>query len=238
MWHSRGRPAGRCSVVTPLIDIGPQILANFPVTAVRTVPEIVLHTARPGSGLRRLGGPAAPYWAYPWAGGIALARYVLDHRECVLGKRVLDLGSGSGLVGIAALKAGARSALAAETDPRGRIALTLNAAANGVTLPTVEGDVLEGELPQIDSVLAGDIFYNARLARRVTLFLDRCQAAGIAVLVGDPKRSSLPANGLDPIACYSVPDFGEGSLLRPAWVFSWVGKKSAALSSVDMVAKI
>jgi predicted nicotinamide N-methyase len=187
------------------------IRENLRLAPVPSVPEIRLYTAHPASGLRRLLGDAdgpAPYWAYPWAGGIALARFVLDRPEIVAGRRVLDLGAGSGLVGIAAAKSGAGDVAAAETDLNGLAAIPLNAAANGVAVRALGEDVLAGEPPAVDVVLAGDVFYDADLAIRVEAFLDRCTARGLVVLVGDPGRRPLPRARLRLLARYAVADFG------------------------------
>lgn len=162
------------------------------------VPEVRLHKAGPGSGLSRIAGDgAAPYWAYHWAGGLALARFLLDRPEWVRGRRVLDLGAGGGLVGIAAALAGAEAVLAAEVDPAGRVAVRLNAALNGVAIAVLEGDVLDAEPPEVDLVAVGDLFYDAALAVRVAGWLDLCRARGIAVLVGDPRRAPLPIERLE-----------------------------------------
>lgn len=162
------------------------------------VPEIRLHKAAPESGLgRRFGSGPAPYWAYHWAGGLALARFVLDRPEWVRGRRVLDLGAGGGLVGIAAALAGASEVRAAEIDPAGRAALRLNAALNGVAIEVPEGDPLHVPPPEVDLVLVGDLFYDAALAARVTAWLDLCLARGIEVLVGDPRRAPLPVDRLE-----------------------------------------
>lgn len=186
------------------------------LTAVPGLPAIRLYTAHPGSGLRGLPGgradAAAPYWAYPWAGGVALARFVGEHPAWVAGKRALDLGAGSGLVGVAAALSGAREVIAAETDPYGVAAIGLNAAENGVAVSRLVGDVTaSATLPGVEIVLAGDVFYDAALALRVVAFLDRCVAAGITVLVGDPGRAHLPRQKLVTLAEYEVPDFGEGA---------------------------
>ncbi|TGQ96195.1 methyltransferase, partial [Mesorhizobium sp. M1C.F.Ca.ET.204.01.1.1] len=115
----------------------------------------------------------------------------LDHPEIVTGRRVLDLGAGSGLVAIAAAKAGAAEVIAAEIDRNGIVALGLNAAANGVAITVIGEDVTAGPPPAVDLVLAGDVFYGHEVARRVIPFFDRCLAAGIEVLVGDPRRTDL-----------------------------------------------
>ncbi|MEX0954194.1 MAG: 50S ribosomal protein L11 methyltransferase [Rhizobiaceae bacterium] len=198
------------------------VRANLPVTAVALVPEITLHTAQPDSGLRRMletcgGGETSPYWAYPWAGGIALARYLLDTPELVAGRNVLDLGTGSGLVGIAAAKAGARSVIAAETDANAHAAIGLNAELNGVPLVIFDDDLLPGNPPAVDLVVAGDVYYNAGIATRMTAFFDRCLDAGIAVLIGDPRRAYLPGEGLQLLAEYEVPDFGTTRTAPPGY---------------------
>lgn len=190
------------------------------------LPEIRLHTAGPASGLRRLaeragGDEGAPYWAHLWGGGLALARYVLDRPETVAGRSVFDLGAGSGIVGIAAALAGAKPVLAADTDRWAIAATRLNAEANGVAVSTLPGDVTAGPPPAVDIVLVGDLFYEAGLARRVTVFLDRCLDAGLAVLIGDPGRAFLPRARLVLLAEYPGPDFGTGAAWGRNAVFSF-----------------
>jgi len=196
----------------PAIDVSQFIRANFPLSPAPSVPEIVLHRAGPKSGLWRLAEAdeafGNPYWAYHWGGGLALARYVLDQPEVVAGRRVLDMGAGSGLVGIAAMKAGATSVLAVDVDPYAIAAIELNAEANGVALESMLGDLTLGEPPGVDVVLVGDLFYNEDLARRVTEFLDRCLARQIEVLVGDPWRATLPRGRLKLLKEYPGFDFG------------------------------
>lgn len=197
----------------PPLDAAQFIRSNLRLTPVPTLPEISLYTAHPGSGLWRLAGtqvsdPPSPYWAFPWAGGTALARHVLDHPEQVADRRVLDLGAGSGLVAIAAARAGASRVIAADIDPHAIVALGLNAEANGVAVSPLHTDLTAGLPPPVDLVLAGDVFYSLALARRVTAFLDRCIAAGIVVLVGDPGRRWLPRARLRPVAEYPVSDVG------------------------------
>lgn len=216
----------------PELRIAPDPVAfireNMRLEPVRMIEEISLYTAHPGSGLHRLldsdgEDEAAPYWAYAWAGGAALARYILDRPESVEGRRVLDLGAGSGLVAIAAAKAGARDVLAVDIDPIGIAALKLNAAANGVELSAMHGDLLDGPPPGVDVVAVGDLFYEAELAGRVTAFLDECLASGVRVLVGDPGRAFLPRARLRKLATYTVPDFGRthGPSLVPSEVFAF-----------------
>jgi predicted nicotinamide N-methyase len=192
------------------------------------VPEIRLHRAGPSSGLMRLAQAdpdfGSPYWTRPWGGGLALARHVLDRPEVVAGKRVLDLGAGSGLVAIAAALAGAGEVKAADVDPYAVVAMRLNAAANGVMVEAWLGDLTTDEPPDVDLMLVGDLFYDPDLAVRVLAYLERCVAAGIEVLIGDPWRASLPTDRLAVIAEYPVADYGdvEGTK-RSAAVFRLIG---------------
>ena len=209
------------------------IRENLRVATVPMVPEIRLYTAHSGSGLRRLSGEGRlgppPYWAYRWAGGTVLARYFLDHPEIVGSRRVLDLGAGSGIVGIAAVKAGAIMVIAADIDPFAAAATRLNAEANGVSVITVTDDLIAGLPPAVDVVAVGDLFYERDLAARVTAFLDRCLAAGMKVLVGDPGRAFLPRSRLRPVAEYAVADFGDvtDAPVKQSAVFSFEPDKAA-----------
>jgi predicted nicotinamide N-methyase len=192
------------------------IRERLPLAPVPGAPEISLHQATPSSGLWRLaerggGRFGSPYWAYCWGGGLALARHVLDRPETAAGRRALDLGAGSGLVGIAAAMAGARTAIASEVDPYACAALRLNAAANGIAFAEVVGDLTAGPPPDVDLVLVGDLFYDADLAARVIAFLERCADAGLDVLIGDPWRAYLPRPRLRLLAEYRVADFGAGA---------------------------
>lgn len=211
------------------------IKTNMRIAPVPSLPEIQLYTPHPASGLRRLVDPhqsadadddavepQPPYWAYAWGGGAVLARYIFNHPQSVVGRRVLDLGAGSGLVGIAAAKAGARDVIAAEIDRNGVAALGLNAAANGVAITIISEDITKGPPPVVDLIVAGDVFYGRDVAERVMPFLDRCLAAGINVLVGDPGRVWLPRSRLRLLAEYIVPDFGEArhAATKPSGVFS------------------
>lgn len=172
--------------------------------------------------MSRLAGDVAPYWAYGWAGGTVLARYVLDAPATVKGWRVLDLGAGSGIVAIAAMLAGATSVAAVDIDPNAIAAMALNAEANGVTVMTVADDVTSGPPPDVDLILAGDVFYHEDVAAKMALFLDRCHAAGIVILVGDPGRSPLPLGRLQPVTGYNVPDFGDDKAVeKPSFVYTW-----------------
>jgi len=150
-----------------------------------------------------------PFWAFAWAGGQALARYLLDHPETVTGRHVIDVASGSGLVAIAAIKAGAATITAYDIDPLAAAAITVNADANGVAIPAVCTDVLGGLPPDgTDLVLVADAFYERDLAGRVLRFAERSQARGAAVLAGDFGRAYLPRARLAPLASYDVPDVG------------------------------
>lgn len=195
------------------------IARNLPLTPLAFRPDIRLHRPDPQSGLNawlatqdRSGTP--PYWAYAWGGGAALALYLRDHPEPVKGRTVLDFGAGSGLVGIAAARAGASAVFAIEPDPIGQVALMLNAAANGVEITLRPGP----GLPGVDLVLAGDVFYDADIAARTLPILEGAAASGKTVLVGDPFRRNLPLDRLRQIAEYAVPDMG-GTAQVKAGVF-------------------
>ncbi|MCY7418499.1 MAG: 50S ribosomal protein L11 methyltransferase [Chloroflexi bacterium] len=146
-----------------------------------------------------------PYWAFAWGGGQAVARYVLDHPGEVRGARVLDLATGSGLCAIAALQAGATDALGTDIDPWCAHAVSLNATLNAVRVPYINGDLLDGELPDVDVILAGDIGYEWNLATRGATWLRGAADAGIRVLIGDPERHHLPPDGLEIVATFEVP---------------------------------
>jgi predicted nicotinamide N-methyase len=166
------------------------------------------------------GGPAEepPFWAAAWPGGQALARHVLDVPGVVAGRRVLDLGSGSGLVAVAAALAGAAEVTASEIDPFGITAIALNARLNRVPGISVVGDVLSGPAPAADVVLAGDVCYDRAMTERVLPFLAAARAGGCHVLLGDPGRPYLPTDVLEPVVAYDVPD-GDGGLPRRTTVW-------------------
>ena len=147
---------------------------------------------------------ALPYWAFAWSGGLALARYVADHPEVVAGRRVFDLGSGSGLCAIASMQAGAAASTAAEIDGFAIAAIERNSRANGCRVAVVHRDVLDEDPPDADVVLAGDCWYDARLAERVLPWLQRARDRGIDVVVGDPGRRFLPVDALVELAAYEV----------------------------------
>lgn len=177
-------------------------------------PELQLHLVTPACALWRatereleaLGLPP-PFWAFAWAGGQALARFVLDHPERVRDRRVLDFGSGSALEGIAAMLGGARDVLAADLDPFAEDAALLNAALNGVSLATTTRDVV-GELTDAwDLVLVGDLFYDTAVAAPIITWLEALVARGTEVWIGDPSRGPLDASGakLEALAVYDAP---------------------------------
>lgn len=178
-------------------------------------PDISLYRPTPKSGLiawlaeqGRADDP--PYWAYAWAGGAVFALYLQDHPEIVSGKTVLDFGAGSGLVGIAAALAGAAKVYTIEPDANAQSAILLNAGANGVSLTPWT----EPGLPQVDVILAGDVFYDPTVAQHTLPVLLASAERGITVLVGDPFRRDLPLDHLDLRAEYTVPDMGGGAPVR------------------------
>jgi predicted nicotinamide N-methyase len=147
---------------------------------------------------------ALPFWAFAWAGGLALARYLREHPEAVAGHTVLDFATGSGLVAVAAMRAGAASATGADIDPFAEAAVALNARANGVRVGFVRRDLLNEDPPAVDVILAGDAWYEEPLAERVVPWLRRAAEHGSRVLIGDPGRRYLPVDELDKVASYQV----------------------------------
>ncbi|WP_072396165.1 50S ribosomal protein L11 methyltransferase [Hyphomicrobium sp. CS1GBMeth3] len=188
------------------------IVANTRPLAPPLVPEVVLHLAEESlpiwqkteDELGEMNVPP-PYWAFAWAGGQALARYLLDNPEITTGVSVIDLGSGSGLTAIAAKQAGAAHVLAADIDPLALAAVHVNAARNGVTIDVTRDDLLAQEPRPANVVLVGDLFYERELAARVTAYIEKAAAAGARVLIGDPKRSYFPAGRFTLAAEYQVP---------------------------------
>jgi len=179
------------------------------------VPEVTLRTATEPYGLwDRTERDAPPFWAFPWAGGQGLARYVLDHPETVAGRGVLDIASGSGLVAIAAAKAGARAVTAGDIDENALAAITLNAAANHtpqvIARPVdlaagLATDIAAGVLRAPDVVLAGDVFYQRELAALALACLKAARRAGATVLAADPARAFVPRAELAPVRSYQIP---------------------------------
>ncbi|CAN7282008.1 class I SAM-dependent methyltransferase [Brevundimonas sp. LjRoot202] len=196
----------------PIPDPAAFILANTRLQPVPHAPEISLWLADEVTPIWRLTedelgemGLPPPFWAFAWAGGQGLARWLLDHPDEVAGKRVLDFAAGSGLVGIGAMKAGATSVLCADIDPFCAAAVALNAGANRVALGFTDGDLLDTPPPDVDVICAGDVFYERPMAERVLAWLSTAADRGVRVLVGDPLRTYFPKHGFDLLAEYEVP---------------------------------
>ena len=188
------------------------ILGNTRLQPVPHAPEISLWLADEVTPIWRLTeeelgemGLPPPFWAFAWAGGQALSRWVLDHPEEVSGKRVIDFAAGSGLVGIAAMKAGAAHVLAADIDPFCGAAVRLNAEANGVALDFIDTDLLDAPPPDVDVICAGDVCYEKPMTERVLAWLAAARRNGTRVLIGDPHRTYFPREGLAFLAEYRVP---------------------------------
>lgn len=196
---------------TVLGDPAQFILDHTVLTQTPLVPEISLYVASEmlpiwqmtEDEMRTVGLPT-PFWAFAWAGGQALARYILDNPELVAGKRVLDFGAGSGLAGIAAALAGAAQVSAAEIDPIAIIAMDLNARANTVTLIALEGDIVGAAGADWDVVLAADVCYEGPASKRIVAWLDDLARTGVTVLMGDPGRTYFPKSGHEKLISYAV----------------------------------
>lgn len=193
-----------------MIDAAAFIRTNTALIAPPLVPEIRLHLATEVVPLWRkteeqLGaeGIPPPYWAFAWAGGQALARYILDNPGEVVDRYVLDFGSGSGLVAIAAAKAGAQQVLASDVDRFALAAIELNATANGVSLDTTASDVI-GSDQRWQTILLGDMCYERPLAERLLAWLTERARSGTRALLGDPGRSYFPKSGVQKLATYRV----------------------------------
>ena len=187
------------------------IQRNTAVVAPPLVPEIRLYLATQMTPIWQAteetlarGAVPPPYWAFAWAGGQALARYLLDHPETVAGREVLDIGSGSGIVAIAAAKAGASRVVAAEIDHFAAAAIALNTALNSVTVRIETRDLLDRAAAGWGVALAGDICYEEPMSSRAMTLLRRIAARGRLALLGDPGRSYLPRSGLVERARYTV----------------------------------
>jgi predicted nicotinamide N-methyase len=193
------------------VDLAAFINDNTALLSPPLVPEVTLHLAHEALALwekteeelKEIGLPP-PYWAFAWAGGQALARYVLDNPEVAAGKSVLDVASGSGLVAIAALKAGAKSVEVGEIDAIACTAIAANAAANSLSLSPIPADPI-GSDHGWDVILVGDAFYEKPLADRLLPWLDTLAARGATILLGDPGRSYFPKNRFTLLASYQVP---------------------------------
>ena len=191
------------------------------------VPEVRLHVAADVVALWEAmesdgggAGDAPPFWAAAWPGGLALARFVLDQPVTVAGRTVLDLGSGSGLVAIAARLAGSGEVVASDVDPFAVTAVGVNTRANRVAGVRAVGDVLGGGPPDVDVVLAGDVCYDREMAERVLPYLRAARAAGADVYLGDPGRPYLPAADLQAMAVFDIPETeGPGVRRTTVWRF-------------------
>ena len=186
------------------------IVANTRVLSPPHTPELKLHMADDAVALWQLTedelgrlGLEPPFWAFAWAGGQALARYVMDNPALVAGQTVLDVAAGSGLVAIAAMRAAAAAACAIDLDPFAAHAVALNADLNGVRVQAVTGDALAAP-PQADVVLVGDLFYDRDIAAALLAWLQAAAKSGKTVLVGDPGRAYLPSAALRKVAEYQV----------------------------------
>lgn len=187
------------------------IRANTALHEPPLIPEIRLHLASEivpiwqmtEEELEKSGLPP-PFWAFAWAGGQALARYILDHPETVAGKRVLDFGSGSGLIGIAAMKANASSVLCADIDSFAAAAIRLNAEVNGVSLSVTTEDIVGAANAGWDVILIGDMCYERPLAEKIETWVHSLVDGGAAAYIGDPGRTYLPKSGLDKLVSYAV----------------------------------
>jgi predicted nicotinamide N-methyase len=186
------------------------IRANTDILVPPHVPEIRLHLASEAHELwlkteeemDEIGLPP-PFWAFAWAGGQGLSRFVLDHPDQVAGRRVMDFASGSGLVAIAAMKAGAASVLAVDTDPLTATAIRLNADLNGVHVQHRGADMI-GCAVDTDVLLAGDVFYDKAFADRLVPWFTDLVSSGVAVIVGDPGRAYCPRDRMEALATYEV----------------------------------
>jgi len=212
--------------VTAIADRAQFIRDNTSVMAPPLVAEVKLHLAteavplwqKTEEELGELGLPP-PFWAFAWAGGQALARYILDHPSIVRSRNVVDLASGSGLVAIAAMKAGAAHILASDIDGFALAAMRLNAELNGVAMDVTGKDLLEAAPPSADVMLVGDLFYEKGLAERCFAWLQRAEEQGSTALIGDPGRSYLPRQRLEKLAEYVVPvtrDLEDAEIKRSA----------------------
>lgn len=203
-------------------DPSASVVEQTEVAAAPLVPEIRLHLLRADSSLWRAfaedseaAGTRRPYWAFAWSGGQALARYVLDHRELVAARRVLDFAAGGGIAAIAAAQAGASKVTATEIDPVALAAIALNARLNGVEVAMACEDLIYSPNRGWDVVLAGDVWYETRLARHGLLWLQTLAAEGVLVLTADPGRHYSPSQGVEELARYrarSVPDLEHPNL--------------------------
>ncbi|MDF1721865.1 MAG: methyltransferase [Minwuia sp.] len=228
-------------ITEPITDRGAFIRDNTALLPSPLVSEVRLHLATEAVPLWQLTeealqekGLPPPFWAFAWAGGQALARYILDNPETVRGKRVLDFAAGSGLVAVAAAMAGARSVLAVDVDLFSVAAIRLNSIANKVTVEASADDIVGAGLPDIDILLAGDICYEQPLAGRVERWFRDLVGAGIPVIMGDPGRTYRPTGGMRRLAHYAVPTTRElednDVRSTDVWLFEKSGQTETAES--------
>ncbi|BCJ39938.1 50S ribosomal protein L11 methyltransferase [Actinoplanes ianthinogenes] len=201
------------SVLTPFVASHPEGYDGLRLVRPPFLPELRLHLADDAIVLQarlesQVGPGHTPFWTNAWAGGQALARYVLDHPGLVAGRRVLDVACGGGVAAIAAARSGAAEVTANDIDPYALAAAAMNADANTVTLRLVEGDLLDGDGGDAEVVLVGDGLYDRDLAARMLAFLLRVTARGARVLVGDPGRGHLPDWWLPVLASYRIAGLG------------------------------
>ena len=196
----------------PIADPIAFVTANTRVQTVPHAPDISLWLADEVTPIWRMTeealeeiGLPPPFWAFAWAGGQGLARWLLDNPQEVRGKTVLDFAAGSGLVGVAAMKAGAASVLCADIDPFCEAAVALNTALNGVEAAFTTENLLDQPIPDVDVICAGDVFYEKPMADAVLGWLVEAHERGIRVLVGDPMRTYFPKSGFELLAEYQVP---------------------------------
>lgn len=218
-----GRPLG------DLIEFVRRQTAPAPVPL---APELRVHQASAltplwhATAAKLAGWDDSPFWAFPWAGGQAVARHVLDHPELVRGRRVFDFASGSGLVALAALRAGAAAALASDVDPFCEAAVRANAELNGLAIPFRAGDPIGDPLDGFDVVLAGDVFYERALGARSAAWFGALAARGALVIAGDAGRTYAPRSGFEVLATYEVPTTVEieDAPVRSARVLRFTGR--------------
>lgn len=199
--------------MTATPPLSPAFLAEHTeVIAPPLVPELRLHTATDITPLWQATedqldrtGLAPPFWAFPWAGGQALARFILDHPDWVRGLRVVDLASGNGMVAIACARAGAAHVIANDVDPLAATAQQANAALNAVAIAIETADRIGERLGSVDLLVVGDLFYERALAERLWVWLQGLAVQGLPILIGDPGRTYLPKTGLTALARYAVP---------------------------------
>ena len=208
---------------------------------VADVPGLRLHLADDVMEVCRLAGvelgqadPALPYWAFAWAGGLAVARHLVDHPEEVAGRRVVDVASGSGLCAIVAARAGAADVVAADVDPLAEAAVAINARANGVRIAFRRDDLLDAPPPPCDVILAGDVVYEETMARRMIDWLRAASAGGTRVLLGDLGRRYLPP-GLARVATYDVRTSLEleNEPIKRSHVFTLAQERSPGAGSME-----